>query len=280
MPTRLANLKPGEVSFVPRGANEQEFLITKEDGSVSNPALEKVLKEAGVTDAAVIAKCVTGLVPVLKAESDTAAKEAAVKAKADAEAEMQAKLDEQKKKDNPFADGPVQKEDGSWDFAKVPAGSVSIWKEKIASDLRVAKVEKELADERNLRVTKEFHDKAGQFKHLGVKTEDLGLVMKSLSEKAPEAFKVFEPILKAMDEKIAKSGFFAESGTSTPGGAPAARPGQTEAEAAIETIAKGIVEKDGTGKLTREQAVAKAWQQNPKLYDQHRVETDRRKKSA
>lgn len=273
--TRLSNLKPSEVSIVKRGANEQEFLIVKEDDTMDPTALEKVLKENGL-EAAVVTKVAKALEPVFK----TATEEAAMKAKADAEKDFSAKLEAEKKK-TPADDQPVSKEDGTYDYSKVPAGMVTIWKEKHASDARAAKVEKQLADERDVRITKEFALEAAGYKHLGVKTEDLATVLKEVAVKAPEAAKLLTPIFKGLDEKIAKGGLFTEHGTSTSGGSgamPNMPAGSTEAEAKIETIAKGLVEKDG--KLTKEQAIAKAWSDNRELYNQHLSETDARKKRA
>lgn len=270
--TRLSNLKPSEVSIVKRGANEQEFLIVKEDDKMDPTAVEKVLKENGL-EAAAVTKVAKALEPVIKNASEEAAK----KAKADAEKEFDAKfLEEQKKKKDPDDESPVAKEDGSYDYSKVPTNMVSIWKEKHASDARAAKVEKQLAEERDARITKEFQAEAAGFKHLGAKTEDLATVLKEVSTKAPEAAKLLTPILKGLDEKIAKGGLFGEIGTSTPGG-PAPRAGETEAEAKVAQIAKSLVEKDG--KLTPQQAVAKAWEQNPELYNAHRAEVDARRRA-
>lgn len=301
MPTRLANLKPGELSVVPRGANEQIFLVTKE-ANMADPtptALEKALKDAGL-EGKIEGKVAKALEPVLKEVSDKGkqALQAALKILMSVKDElppelMKALMAEAGMGNAPAppapapveqsADTPIMKEDGTWDYSRVAPGNVGIWKEKIASDAKLAKVEKQLADERDVRVTKEFNEKAAGYKNLGVKSEELGQVMKDLSEKAPKTFALFEPILKGLDEKIAKGALFGEVGTTGGGGAGSgaeARPGQTEAEAKIEMIAKGMVEKSTDGKLTREQAITKAWQQNPALYSNHRSEVEARKRRA
>ncbi len=241
--------------------------------------LEKVLKDAGLDSAAVL-KVAKAVEPVIA----KATEEAACKAAADAEAAMQDKLDEEKKKkDEMDGSAPVQKEDGSWDFSRVPEAAratvQAIWKEKTESAAALAKVQKSLDEERDVRITKEFNDKAAGFKHLGVSSEDLGRVLKETSAKAPEAFKLLDPILKSLDEKIAKGGLFKEIGSAAGNGAGAnARPGETNAEAQINAIAKSYVEKDA-GKMTREAAISKAWAANPHLYNEHRAEVEARKRA-
>lgn len=312
MPTRLSNLKAVEVSIVPRGANKQNFLVVKED--VGMPDIFKVLKDAGF-DGTLSDKVLKNLEPMMKELSDKGknAVQAALKILAAVQDEVPAetmkalmalagvgnepappppavpavtdKADPgagDVHTDKPDEMLPVKKEDGSWDFSKIPENVRSviqtIWKEKDESATKLAKVQKELDDARDARVTKEFQEKAGTFKALGVKTEDLASVMKEVSEKAPNAFKALEPMLKSFEEKIAKGGLFTETGSSG-AGAAVAKAGQTEAEAKIDAIAKGIVEKSADGKkLSHTQAVAKAWQDNPALYNAHEAEIASRRK--
>lgn len=298
MARKLSNLRPSEVSLVPRGANEQEFLIVKGDDGMS--ALLKAVKDAGLSGK-LAPKVTRALEQVQKETTERgqealrAALEILMSVKEELPAELLRALMAEAGLGNPEPveqedpkeeeEAPIQKEDGSWDFSKVPAAAVRVWKEKIASDARLAKIEKQLADERDVRITKEFIEKAAEFKHLGVKTEDLGLVLKELSEKAPGAAALMEPILKSLDQKIAAGGIYSEIGTSRSGstGAPVARNDSfnapTEAEGKINQIAKGLVEKDGTGKVTQLQAIAKAWRDNPTLYREHRNEIDARKRN-
>lgn len=276
MATRLSELKAAEVSIVPRGANKQTFLIVKEDVGMDK-ALEKVLKDAGL-DAATIEKVGKGLVPVFK--------EATEKAAADAKAEAEAKAKEEaEKKDKESAVSkqvPVQKADGTWDFSHIPEAArpsvEAVWKEKIAKDAELADIRKSLKEERDARVNKEFVEKAGAYKHLGIAADKLGPVLKSLSESAPEAFKELETVLKGADERLGKGGLFTEVGSNSPGGTSVAKGDQTEAEAKAEAIAKGLVEKDGTMSLL--QAKQKVWKMHPELYSQHRQEMDARRKRA
>lgn len=275
MATRLSDLKVAEVSIVPRGANKQTFLVVKEDVGMDK-ALEKVLKDAGL-DAATIEKLGKGLTPVLKEATEKAAADAKAEAEKKAKEEAEAKA----KESGVAKQVPVQKADGTWDFSGIPEAArpsvEAVWKEKIDNDAKIAKMSKDLAGERDARVTKEFNEKAATFKHVG--GEKLGSVLKEVSEKAGEAvFKDLETILKAADEKLAKGNLFTEIGTTGTGGSAVAKAGQTEAEAKIEVIAKGMVEKDGSMSFVA--AKAKAWQANPELYTAHRAETDAQKKRA
>lgn len=300
MASLLTGLKAIEVSLVPQGANKQEFLIVKEDEGMAEPtAFEKALKDAGL-DAALTDKVLKSLEPMMKGLSDKGknAVQAALKILTAVKDEVPEDLIRQLMAvagmgnptpppapavpAAPVAMGaPIMKEDGSYDFSGVPEAVrpvvEAVYKEKATTDRQLAKVQKELDDARDARVTKEFQEKAAGFKHLGVKTEDLASVMKEINTKAPEAFGKLEPILKALDEKVAKSGLLGEVGSNAGGQSVTPVAGQTEAEAKIEAIAKGYVEKDG--KLTKSAAIAKAWNDNPALYAQHRTESDARKRA-
>lgn len=188
------------------------------------------------------------------------------------------------KKDDPTCkDGamPMMKEDGSLNLDGVPEAAraplQALWKEKAASDARVAKAEADVKVERDLRITKEFCDKAAVLKHVGMKPDELGPVLKEISEKAPAAFKKLEPLLKSLDERVAKGALFGEIGTTASPTHGAGGAG-TEAESAIEKIAKSIVAKDEKG-LTHSQSIAKAWSDNPALYTQHREEVAARRRA-
>lgn len=295
MATQLSELKPGEISFVPEGANKKRYAIVKEDEMAGKEAFEKALKDAGYT-ASLPEKIAKALEPMMKELSDKA------KAAVDSALKILSSVKDEIPEDamaalmaaggvgaNPVPPpvvkddcgdmAPVQKEDGSWDYSNVPEGSrklvQSIWKERLENAKRVEQVEKELKAERDARVTKEFQEKAGEFKHLGIAKEELAVVLKDVSQNAPKAFEKLEPILKALDGKIAKSGILGEIGSSAPAGGNGAAPeaGQTDAEAKIEQIAKGLVEKS-EGKLTKAQAIAKAWDQNKNLYAEHRAQKD------
>lgn len=302
MASKLSNLKVVEVSVVPQGANKQEFLILKEDVLMAGEALEKALKEAGLDgklpDA--IAKALEGDVYKGMSEKAVMAIKTAGRMLAAAKEDLPADCMQKVMAEAgmgypapvaaPAAPAPVaapaapvipgvptKKEDGSWDYSSVPEAVrpmvQALWKDNQDKEDRIAKAEAEVLKERDARLTKEFKEEASVYKNLGVSADDLGKVLKDLSEKAPEAAKLVRPMLKGIDERLSKSGLTTEVGA-TGGGAPVAVPGQTEAEGKIEQIAKGMVEKDG--KMNLGQARAAAWQKNPELYTQHEAERARR----
>lgn len=96
---------------------------------------------------------------------------------------------------------------------------------------KTADLEKRLEVERNDRVLKGFKEKARGFKHLGVDTDELAVVMKSLAESEPSGYEKIEAILKSADEQLRvnksfNGGIYGEMGTKASnagGGDPGAR---------------------------------------------------------
>jgi TolA-binding protein len=121
--------------------------------------------------------------------------------------------------------------------------------------------------ERDERITKEFIAKAAEYKGLSVGAAELGPILKGISEKAPDEYAKLEPILKAASEAIQKGNLFKEHGT---GGEASSA---TDALSKLNQIASEMVQKNAG--MTREQAFAKAVEQNPDLYRQYRSETQR-----
>ena len=110
--------------------------------------------------------------------------------------------------------------------------------------------------------TKEFIAKAAGFTNLGIKADELGPVLKSMAEANPEGFAKIEATLKAADEQVAKGALFSEAGRSGTGETSVVKKVQAMAD---EMIAKGA-------SMTKEQALAKAWKDNPELYKQYQKE--------
>jgi len=177
--------------------------------------------------------------------------------------------------------------DGSLDLTGVPASMhgmlTALWKSHEESEQAVAKANAELAKERDARITKEFVEKAAEFKGLALKSEDLGAVLKTVSQKAPEVFEKLNGILKSLDARIAKGGaILKEVGTSAPGAAIEGAAGMTEAEVQLRQIADGMVAKSAEGNtpITKAQAFRAACNAHPDLYSKHLEESERRKKRA
>lgn len=119
---------------------------------------------------------------------------------------------------------------------------------KSNSDLvkKNAELEKDLKHERDTRVMKDFQEKAKSFRHLGANTEELGTVLKSLSEKDPEAYGKMEAVLKAADAQIGMGAdLFTERGTrisKSASGSP---------DAKLDALVDSVVQKSD-GNKTRE----------------------------
>lgn len=126
-----------------------------------------------------------------------------------------------------------------------------------------AEIKKKLDEERDVRITKEFVEKAATMPSLG-KATDVGPILKEISQKAPEAFAKLDPLLKALDERIKQGELFAEIGKSNTG------PAAGSAEDKLNGIAKSYVEKGLKGGFP--EAFTKACKENEELYNQYTAE--------
>ena len=129
-----------------------------------------------------------------------------------------------------------------------------------------AEIKKKLDEERDVRITKEFIEKAATMPSLG-SASDVGPILKEISQKAPEAFGKLDPILKALDERVKQGELFAEIGKSNTG------PLAGSAEEKLTGIAKSYVEKGLKGGYP--EAFTKACQDNEDLYNQYVAEQRR-----
>lgn len=111
--------------------------------------------------------------------------------------------------------------------------------------------------------TAEFIKKAATMPALG-KPEDVGAILKEISQKAPDAFAKLDPILKALDERVKQGDLFAEIGKSSSG------PAAGSAEDKLNGIAKSYVEKGMKGGFP--EAFTKACRENEDLYNQYTAE--------
>lgn len=296
MPSKLEDLRVAEVSVVPRGANKQKFLMVKEDHGM-DPALVEALKKAGfdvtlptdrmqavekiLKDASadeknknalmsafkILQACKGALPPDMMQKLAAAAgygyPEPSAKDKAPPPEVDPTEPDEDDQQGYPM---PAKKADGSWDFSKIPEAArpmlEQLWKDRDSAEQRIAKAEADLAKERDVRLTKEFVEKAAVLKHLGIKSDDLGVVLKEISERAPIAFSKLEPMLKTLDEKIAQSGFLKEIGTSSSGAG--------DSWTRIEKAAEAEMAKDA--KLTKASAIDMVCRKHPEMYHQYKKE--------
>ncbi len=129
------------------------------------------------------------------------------------------------------------------------------------------KLQKALDDERDLRLNREFIQKAKEeLGFLPLAPEKLGPVIKAISAAVPEAWKELEPVLKGASELIGKSEMFTERG----------RPGVGsggDAWQKIEAAARGLIEK-AAGQMNHAEAISRAIEANPALYTEYDLERE------
>jgi hypothetical protein len=122
---------------------------------------------------------------------------------------------------------------------------------------RIQKAEDIAKAERTQRETREWVAKAEKLPAIGASSTELGGLLMSLHQKAPQEAAAVEKILKAANAQLQSSGLFAEVGKSGGGVGGSGDP--------VEGRAKEIRKSDPT--LTPEQAYVRALSENPDLYD-------------
>lgn len=111
---------------------------------------------------------------------------------------------------------------------------------------------------------RELTEVAKRYVIIGKKEEELVPMLKSLKAAGGTAYNDMIAVLDQAVAAVEKSGVFSEIGKSGHGSAAGA------AEAKIETIAKGYMEKDSS--LDYATAVAKAWEDHPELMSEYETE--------
>lgn len=111
--------------------------------------------------------------------------------------------------------------------------------------------------ERKERLRKEFVEKAKTLPMISDTPDDFGALLEEASEKLSEDdYKKFEGLLKAANEQITKSNLFDEIGNG----------GLGSVNASVEAKANELRKADPT--LSEAQAIARAYEMNPALYDE------------
>ena len=272
MPNRLSDLEVLEVSLVPRGANGRKFLLLKEEvngmdleeiyeviamaNAEGEEALDELVK-AGLSEKAINA--VKGALRLLSAYKDELPKDiletlAGIAGYGYPAPEVEKSATESK----------VMKDDGSLDLAAVPEdlrpAIESLWKDREESLRKVQELEAVIKAEHDRQLTKEFVAKAGEFRNLAIRPEDLGPVLKRISEASAEDYKLVESVLKAANEALEANRLLDEIGS---GVAMSGSAGQLDARA------KELTQKSN---ISYEQAVDRILQENPELYTQYLTE--------
>ena len=128
-------------------------------------------------------------------------------------------------------------------------------------------LEKIIKDEREIRLKKEFADKAAAFKNIPGEKADLAHVMKTASETMDkETYDKFEGLLKGADAALKESALLKEAGTT--GGSDAGAD-------AWDKIEKAAVEmRKADPKLSNAQAIDKVMKEQPSLYEEYKAQRE------
>lgn len=163
---------------------------------------------------------------------------------------------------------PIKKADGSYDLSGVPKEQRAIvealWKQAERAD----QLAKELREEKELRIRKEFEERAKQFDNLPISAEELGRILQAFHEKAKEEYDKIERLLRAVNEALGQSEILKEFGSSYNGSSGGAW-------TKIEKLAQGLIQKDAN--LTKEKAISIVLEANPQLYAEYLAEQQRKK---
>lgn len=268
---RMRKLRPIEVSFVPSGAvKEKRFLITKDEnggamgfatdeivktimeGNLENgEKLEEIAKEHQLTEDQLGAtKAVlrlmnavsTNIPEAVKAQIPSLAGYAAAVVKKEETKEGEAVTTENTQ---------VQDKAAEERLTQVLKQNEDLVKSNEEMKAKLDAIEKAQAEEKEVQVQKEFVEKAGQFKNLGINAEEFGPFLKELSGSNPEGFEKLVKVLKSANDSVGKSGLLDEVGS----GAAGSTAGDGSAMEQLKAMAAGLVQKNEK-KMTNAEAMA------------------------
>ena len=170
-------------------------------------------------------------------------------------------VEEEEEEEEELTEKTIQKS-----LKKLPAsvrGQVSaLWKSNREEIKKRQKLEKALEVERDERLRKEYVVKAEKdFPHIpGKSSEELGIMLKTLSSLAPQIAKDLETVFKSVSTTIEKADLFKEFGTNSETG------GGANAYAKLDTMAKEMVQKSGGSYAL---AFSEVMKKHPELYSQY-----------
>ena len=146
--------------------------------------------------------------------------------------------------------------------ASVRGQVTALWKSNREEIKKRQKLEKALEVERDERLRKEYVVKAEkEFPHIpGKSSEELGIMLKTLSAVAPQIAKDLETVFKSVSTTIEKADLFKEFGTNSETG------GGANAYAKLDTMAKEMVQKSGGSYAL---AFSEVMKKHPELYSQY-----------
>lgn len=171
-------------------------------------------------------------------------------------------------------DDPDDDPDGTAKCGGRPVHKSAEDEAKNSADPIVKSLMDEIADLKKYKENAEQRELEGiakKYEPLGMKAEDLVPTLKNLKAMGGDAYGKYIATLDTSLSLQEQSGMFDEIGKSARGMSGAGAHGQSTAEAKIEGIAKSMCEKDPD--LSYNIAKARAWAQNPDLYEQYEKET-------
>lgn len=296
--TRLKLTETEEVSLVPAGANRKTFLIVKEDSekmeieklvemlgkTILNEKQVAKIEEAlkGTSLSATQQEALKGAMRLLTSLKEVDGVDGVLKALKDmmpGTAYAEPYVPPSKGEDKKYP-APYRKEDGTWDFSKVPSEALDAVK-AVAKELdaasdanakmiaRVSELEKATKDASDAVLSAKFAKEAEGFKKLPVEAAKFGGVLREISEKcSKETTAEVARVLRAADDLAGKADATKEIGS---GGGSS---GSGDAYSRIEARAKELVAKSAEKgeSLTREAAISRVLKADPALYDDYRKE--------
>lgn len=162
------------------------------------------------------------------------------------------------------------RKDGTLDEDLIPKDIrpmvTALWTKNTANDERITKISKELEEEREVRVQKEYDEKAGEYGN--IKVEGLGTIMKEVGTKCPDQYEKFVSVLKVANDGLGASGSdFGEIGSNGKGVVGSNNPDALYGQ--IQERAVTICKEEG---LTKSEMVAQFVTKNPegrKMYAEY-----------
>lgn len=159
---------------------------------------------------------------------------------------------------------PIRKEDGTWDLSTVDEKLKPALEVVFKSNDELQKQNKTLADElraeRDLRISKEFQEKAVAMGYAGDEAVKVAKSLKDAYSVSKEAGENIEAVLKSAGERVKESAVFEEFGTT----------GSGKGNTAWEKIEKQaeLIQKESP-KLSQAQAIDLVIKNNPSLYAEY-----------
>lgn len=253
----LTDLEIKEISIVPFGANDKTFLIVKGTENIENKNIWWLNKNKELTNMVDIDKD--------KIEKERLAKEIADKAITDeknrVEKEAKDKLEkEAKDKIEKEASEKIAKEQKEA-MAKAVAEKESLAKELLDMKAEVKKARDEAKVEKDARLLSIHKEFAKENLPMIGDHNELGVFLKEAKEVLTEkSYTFMETVLKSANEKIAKGGLFVEIGKDA---------SQTASGNILEKINKMASDIMVAEKIEYDEAVAKVFEKDSKLYDEY-----------